>query len=78
MRFSHVACFVALMGASTTPAYAYVDPGTGSMILQALLGAVAIGAASVSVFWRQVKSYFSGSKPTEQRDGTGKKDTPDR
>jgi hypothetical protein len=48
------------------------------MILQALLGAVAIGAASVSVFWRQVKSYFSGSKPTERHDGTGKKDTSDR
>lgn len=36
--------------AFASPAYAYIDPGTGSMLLQALIG----GFAIVAVFWRRV------------------------
>ncbi|PSM20286.1 hypothetical protein [Nitratireductor sp. StC3] len=53
--------FIAITGLLTNNAYAYLDPGTGSMILQGILGAVAIGAASVSVFWHRVKSVFTQS-----------------
>lgn len=53
--------FAAIMGLLTNNAYAYLDPGTGSMILQGILGAVAIGAASISVFWHRVKSVFTQS-----------------
>lgn len=34
------------------PAQAYLDPGTGSMILQAL----AAGAVAVAIFWRSLLS----------------------
>jgi hypothetical protein len=45
-----------LMLALTTPAYAYLDPGTGSMILQmALAGAIA-AAASIKIFWHSFKA----------------------
>ena len=37
-----------LYGASATPAHAYLDPGTGSMILQVLLGGVAGWRSSAS------------------------------
>ncbi len=43
-----------------TPAYAYLDPGTGSMILQAIIGGVAVGAATISVYWKKLISVFSG------------------
>ncbi|MCK4785238.1 MAG: hypothetical protein KAV87_15925 [Desulfobacteraceae bacterium] len=38
------------------PAYAYLDPGTGSMLLQALIAGVTI---FIGVFWRRLRSSFS-------------------
>tara|TARA_S200000501_G_C20812216_1_gene738883 strand:+ start:1412 stop:1636 length:225 start_codon:yes stop_codon:yes gene_type:complete len=36
-------------------AYAYLDPGTGSIILQAILGFIAAAVASVSIYWTKFK-----------------------
>ena len=38
-----------------TIAYAYLDPGTGSIILQAILGFIAAAVASVSIYWTKFK-----------------------
>ncbi len=40
-------------------AFAYLDPGTGSIILQAILGAIAAGATWCSMYWQKVKKFFS-------------------
>lgn len=42
-----------------TPAYAYLDPGTGSIILQGLLAAIAGATAAVGVYWHRIKCIFS-------------------
>ena len=42
-----------------TKAFAYLDPGTGSIILQALLGAIAAGISYCSIYWQKIKSFFS-------------------
>ena len=42
-----------------TPAFAYLDPGTGSIILQAIIGAFAVAGATISVYWQRVRSFFS-------------------
>ena len=42
-------------------AFAYLDPGTGSIILQAILGAIAAGATWCSIYW-QKKIFFSKTK----------------
>ncbi len=48
----------------SAPAYAYLDPATGSIILQALIGAV----AGATLFFRtslyRVKELFSRRKPS--------------
>jgi F0F1-type ATP synthase assembly protein I len=36
-----------------TPAYAYVDPGSGGMLVQLLLGGVAGVAVIVRLYWRR-------------------------
>lgn len=36
-----------------TPAYAYVDPGTGGMLVQLLLGGVAGAALIVRLYWQR-------------------------
>ena len=39
-------------------AYAYVAPGTAGMAIQALLATLAAGAATIAVFWQQVRAKF--------------------
>jgi len=41
-----------------TPAYAYIDPGTGGMLLQLLLGGVAGGLVIVKLYWQRIRSVF--------------------
>jgi hypothetical protein len=45
-----------LLIASTTPAYAYIDPGTGSMLLQAFIGGVAAAFVVVSMYYQRIKA----------------------
>ena len=40
----------------TVNVHAYLDPGTGSMILQLILGGVAAFFATITVFFNKIKS----------------------
>ncbi len=40
------------------PAHAYLDPGTGSIILQAILGLFAATVATLSFYWNKVKLFL--------------------
>ena len=41
-----------------TNAYAYLDPGTGSFILQAIIGFLAAVSAGFLYYWTKVKNFF--------------------
>ena len=43
---------------NTNNAFAYLDPGTGSIILQAIIGAIAAGLTFFTNFWLKVKNFF--------------------
>jgi len=47
---------------STIPAYAYLDPGSGSMILQLLLGGVAALVVILKLYWNRFLSLFGIGK----------------
>jgi len=40
------------------PLNAYLDPGTGSIILQAVIGVAVGGLFAVGLFWSRVKTFF--------------------
>jgi hypothetical protein len=40
-------------------AYAYIDPGAGSLFLQVLVGLLASGAVTVKVYWKKIRTFFS-------------------
>lgn len=40
-------------------AYAYLDPGTGSIILQAIIGFLAASVTAISIYWSKFKSLIS-------------------
>jgi len=41
----------------TSNSYAYFDPGTGSFILQAIIGFLAAGLAAMTITWNKFKSF---------------------
>ena len=51
--------------AYTSPAYAYLEPGTGSLLIQGLIGGIAMAMSFLSIYWQKVKAFFSKEKDTE-------------
>lgn len=44
---------------SASPAYAYLDPATATIILQVIIGAIAGGIVYVKLYWDKVKKIFN-------------------
>ena len=57
----------------TSPAFAYLDPGTGSMLVQGLIGGVAVVMSFLSIYWQKVKAFF-GKKESDSDIDTADKD----
>jgi hypothetical protein len=50
----------------SSPAYAYLDPGTGSMLVQGLVAGLAVASAALATFWTRIRRLFSGrTKPAD-------------
>jgi len=67
--FFILALATALFFTTASNAHAYLDPGTGSMVLQAI-AAIGIGVfVGITAFWRNIKIFFSNifksSKPKQ-------------
>ena len=52
-----ISCIVTLI-IFPTKAFAYLDPGTGSIILQAILGFIAATITTISIYWTKFKSLI--------------------
>jgi hypothetical protein len=50
-----------------SPAYAYLDPGTGSMLISAVLGVAAAVALAVKMFWYRLVGLFRGKRPAADK-----------
>jgi hypothetical protein len=44
-------------------AYAYLDPGTGSIVLQAIAGGVAGVLFLLRIYWKKIRSFFGKPPP---------------
>lgn len=51
-------------------AYAYLDPGSGTIILQAILGFLAAVLATASYYWTKLKIFFSKLLKKEKKNGS--------
>ena len=54
-----VACLL-----TASPASAYLDPGTGSMLVSAVIGVAAAIGLAVKMFWYRLVGFFRGKRPT--------------
>ena len=57
MRFIFLVIYILLM--STKSAFAYLDPGTFTIIINFLIALFAGIVAYVTMFWAKMKSFFS-------------------
>jgi len=48
--------------------FLYIDPGSGSYILQMIIAAVLGISFFFKNFWLTIKSYFTGKKPPRKDD----------
>ena len=68
--YSTIAVGAALVLLFSKNAYAYLDPGTGSMLLLGLIAAVAGGALVMRAHWGKWKSLFTSSKNATKKPNT--------
>jgi hypothetical protein len=51
-----------------TDAVAYLDPGTGSMLLQVILGGVAAVAVAIKLYWHKLRAAMGMAKKQDTED----------
>ena len=66
MKPSVIAISVAFVMLSTGDAYAYLDPGTGSILLQALIATVASSLFVIKMYWYKFRSLLGFKHQTEE------------
>ncbi len=55
----YVASLVLVSAIAAPSADAYIDPGSGSYIVQILIGAAAGAGLAIATFWRRIRAFFS-------------------
>ena len=60
--------FILLPLLLANPVYAYLDPGTGSMLLQGLLAGIMAAGVTIGIYWRRFKAFFTSSSKKEHKD----------
>jgi len=51
----------------SSPAWAYLDPGTGSMIISAIVGLFATVGLAVKTYWYKLKGFFRRDQSMRER-----------
>ena len=65
-------------------AHAYLDPGTASMLLQAVIGMIAAAVVTLRLYWRRIRDTIarwlgrdsSQASPSQSSDATDERDAP--
>ena len=47
------------------PTYAYLDPGTGSALIQGLIAAVAAVGVTIKLYWHRIVDFFGMRRETD-------------
>jgi hypothetical protein len=66
MKLSVIAISIAFVMLSTENAYAYLDPGTGSILLQAMIATVASSLFVIKMYWYKFRSLLGFKRRTEE------------
>jgi len=59
---------VVLLMLLASDALAYLDPGTGSMLLQVILGGIAAIGVAIKLYWHKLRAALGMSKKADPED----------
>ena len=62
-----ISCIFIIMAIYPSAAFAYLDPGTGSIILQVLIGAIAAIVATIKLYWQKLLNFFRVKKKIKNK-----------
>ena len=51
-----------LLVLTSAPAFAYLDPSTGSMVISAIVGVFATLVIAAKTYWYRLKRFFGGGR----------------
>jgi hypothetical protein len=69
--------FLLLLVALPGVAHAYIDPGTGSLVLQGLIASLAAAAVVIRGYWYRIKAFFRrDTKPDDPAPRSNEHKTP--
>ena len=57
-RLFIILVFVVSLGLVPASAHAYLDPGTGSYILQIVIGSLLAAAFTIKAFWHRIRAFL--------------------
>jgi len=60
--------FIVLISLWVSPAMAYIDPGSGSAIMSAIIGFFVAISLTIKTYWYKIMSLFSRKKTTPTED----------
>ena len=55
-------CVFMVLSVFSLPASAYIDPGSGSAIISAIIGFFVAAGLVIKTYWYKLKSLFTGKK----------------
>jgi hypothetical protein len=58
---------VVMVTVLSTPAEAYVDPGSGSMLVQLLLGGLMAALVMARTWWHRIRDWVFGRPASEEK-----------
>lgn len=75
MRFTlGKALLIAVFAYAPATALAYIDPGTGSVLIQGIIAAVAAVGVTLKLYWHRIIGFFRRkNRDTEPADGLAPK-----
>jgi hypothetical protein len=62
--------FLITLALFTQPAWAYLDPGTGSMLLQVILGGIAAVGVALKLGWHKIRAALGFAKKSDEDEET--------
>jgi hypothetical protein len=65
-------CYNPAVNSDNSCTQAYLDPGTGAMIVSAIIGIFASVILGVKTFWYKIKRIFKKNIPSESKKPSGK------
>ena len=51
----------------TLPAFAYIDPGSGSAIMSVIIGFIVASGLAIKTYWYKLKSLFTSKNSVEKK-----------